>query len=280
MRTAAERGDLSMVQCLGAIYGFRGKWGKELFTTAAEHGHVHLLEWARSQGFGIERHQQDVAESATYSCRVAVLKWLHQHYDTAYDSQHLKDAVSDRPQSLETCQYLVSTGCEVTLHVCEAAAKQKDCSILQWFYESGACELNSELCTAAAEHHRLKTLKWLHEEVHCPWNLNDCARAAVEYSKSHTVLQYLCEQGLTLTAEQLTDLLKRSVSRVQHDESDLVCAKWLRSQGALWPAVLSCTRLVVWGQELFGDWPEAAVRWCRSEGCTAPLLSEVQPNDE
>ena len=29
-----------------------------------------------------------------------------------------------------------------------------------------------------------------------------------------------------------------------------------------------------------GDWPEVAVSWCRSEGCTAPLRSEVPDYDE
>ena len=273
-----------MVQYLTATCGVQGDWGLCLLTSAARGGRLNVLEWARSEGYDFEEHIAAVTRSAAERCSVAALNWLRQHYNVVYETEHLITAISTSPQSLEACQYLVSTGCQVTLEACEAAARLADIAILQWFHEIGACEHTPEICTAAAEDSRFQTLRWLHEEVHCSWDAFQvawmaCAPYRPKTSESVRVLQYLHEQGENFADEQLAELLNRSV-RLADRQGDLVCAKWLRAHGALWPAVLSCEFDNDPGDLVHGDWPEVAVSWCRAEGCTAPLWSEVQANDE
>ena len=64
---------------------------------------------------------------------------------------------------------------------------------------------------------------------------------------------------------------------VQHETADLVCAKWLRAHGAAWPEQLGFSYTD--GGEHDEDWPYVAVVWCRSEGCTAPLLSDIADDE-
>ena len=169
-------------------------------------------------------------------------------------------------------------GCEITDEACLRAAKLADPGVVKFFYGIGECELTSDLCAEAAEHHRLETLKWLHEQVHCPWDAFEVAFASLEIcvkdpTERARVLEYLYEQGESFTDEQLTELLKRSVVDVE-SEAELFAAKWLRARGAPWPEVLWCGMAEESPDEQV-DWPEAAVIWCRAEGCTAPLWSEV-----
>ena len=161
------------------------------------------------------------------------------------------------------------------------AVKHADLAVLEHLFEIGACEMTEGLCTIAAEDNSLETLEWQREQAHCPWDAYAIAQVTVKYPKSDEVLQYLYDQGESFTDEQLTELLMCSVSYVGTDAKLLVCAKWLRAHGAPWPEVLECVSQQNHGAELSTkDWPKAAVLWCRSEGCTAPLWSEVQANDE
>ena len=267
---AAQVGDYDMIEYLRTAMGETDRWTARMLEGAATGGQLRLLKVVQSEGDYIDRHRAQIARLAAFGCSVPVMDWLRQQYDVSYETEHLVTAINNRPEALKACQYLVGLGCQITGKALNAAACEPTSpSILQYFYEIGACELTTDLCTAAASGDSLDILRWLHEEVHCPWNAFEVASASMEFQCAHG-LQYLYEQGERLTHQQLTELLCRSVRYVDN-ESELVCAKWLRANGAPWPAVL---------ENDADDWPEAAVMWCRLEGCTAPLWSEVQANAE
>lgn len=277
MSSAAGAGHLDLVRYLRSIFGSEGEWDAQLLYGAAEGNQLCVLKWANAQAYITETHKPHLAEAAATGCNLAVIQWIQHHFPGAFDSTNLIPAVMlDEPHALEVCQYLVSIGCEVTPAACEAAATVDIPDVLRWYYQLGCCELRPLLCTLAAEHIAIETLRWLHEEVHCPWDVWDVALISVQRGYRSDILQYLQEQGETFTDEGLTDLLNCTVACVDH-EMDLTCAKWLRSHGAPWPAVLSCRRYNGWVEH---DWPELAVEWARREGCTAPLWSEIPGNGD
>jgi hypothetical protein len=69
------------------------------------------------------------------------------------------------------------------------------------------------------------------------------------------VLAYLQQQGL------FTSRMLRQMLRIAGAHSKLAAAKWLRQQGAQWPAVL-CWKEMVWSDD--------KLEWARAEGCTSP----------
>ena len=126
----------------------------------------------------------------------------------------------------------------------------------------------------------MDTLKWLREELHCPWNPYDVAAASLASLRdSPCILQYLYDQGEVLPAEELESFLCCSVIKVK-EAADLGCAKWLRDHGADWPVVLEFLEVdedeePIVENAALKDWPQPAIDWARSEGCTAPLWSET-----
>jgi hypothetical protein len=75
-----------------------------------------------------------------------------------------------------------------------------------------------------------------------------------------SILRYMQEREPVWSAVDLIGMLNRAGSNDR-----IYTAKWLRQQGAIWPAMLG---------SLAGNWPEAAVVWARRQGCTAPLCSD------
>jgi hypothetical protein len=69
------------------------------------------------------------------------------------------------------------------------------------------------------------------------------------------VLAYLQQQGELASIPLLTDMLKLAARN-----NKLAAAKWLRDQGAEWPAAFGWPR-----------WSAAMLAWARAEGCTTPF---------
>ena len=201
---------------------------------------------------------------------------MKEQHDVVYGDRHLELAVCELPQSLAACKYLVSLGCQPTDEACDEAIRSGSHAVLQYFVEIRAVDgdvLPQDWCAIAASRDSIDTLKYLHEELQCPWNPLDVAVAFLSYARNDSsVLQYLYDQGEVFTDEQLTELLKDSITHVTQ-ASNLISAKWLRDHSADWPAVLECFHVDENYDSLRQDWPEVAVRWCRAEGCTAPLWS-------
>jgi hypothetical protein len=95
-------------------------------------------------------------------------------------------------------------------------------------------------------------LRWLMDNG-CPWDGCGLCWAAVQ-GGCVEVLEHLQEQGFQANADLLKRLL-RSAGYSGH----LPVAKWLRQQGADWPATVN------------SFWCAEVLAWARAEGCTSPL---------
>jgi hypothetical protein len=97
----------------------------------------------------------------------------------------------------------------------------------------------------------------------CPYNVDELCAAAVcqevDDMYSTELLQLLCEQGLLGSTAQLTKLLRTAASN-----SNLAAAKWLRQQGAAWPAKLV--------NDNGKAWPGESLAWARAQGCIVPAV--------
>jgi hypothetical protein len=113
-------------------------------------------------------------------------------------------------------------------------------------------------CDEAAAGVHLETLRWLHEHG-CPWATDQIILAAA-HGGSIAVMQYLQQQGVVTTVEQLTDMLLHAGVWEQ-----LQAAQWLRQQGAEWPTVLHYDR---------DEWRGDVLAWARAEGCDSPLNTD------
>jgi hypothetical protein len=122
------------------------------------------------------------------------------------------------------------------------------------YLRSQQCHWNNNATYLAAAGDHMDTLRWLHEQG-CPWYEEGMCRLAAERD-STALLEYLQQEGLVFTAEQLTDMLD-----IAGNHSKLAPAQWLRQRGAEWPPVLTKCGRWHWAGEL--------LQWARAEGCTS-----------
>jgi hypothetical protein len=93
----------------------------------------------------------------------------------------------------------------------------------------------------------------------CCYRDDDLLRAAAQ-GGSIEVLTYLQELGLLDSASMLTEMLN-----VAALGSKLAAAKWLRAQGAEWPAEFGLR-----------PWDGEVLEWARAEGCTTLITPKVE----
>jgi hypothetical protein len=115
------------------------------------------------------------------------------------------------------------------------------------------CPWDASSPSDAAYSRHVGLLRWLVDSG-CPCDeYSLCTSAAV--GGSVEVLLLLQQRGFMTRASTLTDML--------HDAGRwgrLAAAKWLREQGAQWPASFQ-------GR----PWSGAVLAWARAEGCTTPI---------
>jgi hypothetical protein len=116
------------------------------------------------------------------------------------------------------------------------------------------CPWTEATCTEAAINRHSSTLRWLREHG-CPWDTKHIHVVAAQ-GGSIDVMVYLQQQGIVFTAGVLTEMLSYAGAY-----NHLAAAKWLRAQGAEWPAMLC------WGHQRLAE----ILEWARAEGCTSPL---------
>jgi hypothetical protein len=165
-------------------------------------------------------------ECAASSGNIELLQWLQQQYDVELKKSAMNSAASAGHTAM--CEYL----------------------------RSQQCPWSEQACEGAVHNCHVDTLRWLHEQG-CPWHAQNM-RTAAAHECSVAVLQYLQQQGVLSTAAQLTDMLQSA-----HMTHQIDAAKWLREQGAQWPAVLKYCNcwLCAEGDEF--------IAWARAEGCTS-----------
>jgi hypothetical protein len=160
--------------------------------------------------------------------------------------------------NVELLQYLKQQGCAFIEVVMDGAAYAGHTHVCQYL-RTEQCPWGRSTCYYAAGSGHVDTLRWLHEQG-CPWNIQAVRMAAATVGWL-PVAQYLQGVQPAASTAQLTEMLR---SAGGHHRS--VVAKWLRQQGAEWPAVLSFDGV---------PWRDNMVQWARDEGCT----SQLQPED-
>jgi hypothetical protein len=144
----------------------------------------------------------DTCSEAAKGGSVPVLMYLKEQ-GHVFDEQTMTSAAG--AGQLSVCQYLRTEGCPWSASACTAAAGKAKC---------------------------FATLSWLHEDG-CPWDVEAVCIAAAE-SGSTAVIQYVWQQGARPTAELLAKMLVKACVN-----DHFATAKWLREQGARWPASMT-----------------------------------------
>jgi hypothetical protein len=161
-------------------------------------------------------------------------------------------AAAARCNKLAVVQFLRAQGCPLSTSIFHLAAERGHIAMCTYLFAE-QCLWDEVTSHYAARGGSVDALRLLRQRG-CPWNppvvsTNAAAGGSVD------VLLYLQQQGIVF--DLLTEMLLAAGAY-----SKLAAAKWLRQQGAEWPAVL-CS---VWYQKWSGD----TLEWARAEGCTSP----------
>jgi hypothetical protein len=227
-REAAFQGHLDILQLLHAN---AHRWHVDTCLFAVKAGHLAVLQWLGEHGCAYEIGA--MTQKAAYYGKVNVLDWLLTQAG-AQLSVELMQAAAKGGQ-LAMCQHLRNIGCAWDESACNSAAEHGHVHVLSWLRASGCPSVYMVLATFAA----------------------GCGRVAM---KQYIIEQRVLQNELTL-AELLTVMLM-----VAGVGSKLADAKWLRQQGAEWPAVLSVTMdNTIW------NWQGDVLAWARANGCTSPI---------
>jgi hypothetical protein len=158
-----------------------------------------------------------------------------------------------RCNELAVVQFLRAHGCALDTEVFDIAAARGHIYMCAYLHAEN-CPWDTSTCAAAVTNNRASTLRWLREHG-CPWDASTIHIVAAQGGSLGTLV-VLQQKGMVFTPAMLTEMLDRA-GRC----NKLAVAKWLRAQGAEWPAVL------MWHPERAA----AAIAWARAEGCTSPV---------
>jgi hypothetical protein len=160
--------------------------------------------------------------------------------------------------SIEVVEWLQQQhGIEFGAQALSAAAGAGQTAVCALLHSQG-CALDHNACKQAAVHGHHDTLRWLHEQG-CPWDVRRTFTDVAGCGYTN-ILAYFIQQGEVIDAQLLTEALNGAGA-----SGRLQTAKWLRQHGAQWPSMLIYDR--VDNVEL---WSGDALKWARTEGCTAP----------
>jgi hypothetical protein len=159
---------------------------------------------------------------AAQSGNVEVMSWLMQ-LPGMHFSEHVMSATASWGHAA-MCRYLHTQQCPWDTSCTNAAVRRGSVDLLRWLMDSG-----------------------------CPWDAHEMCMTAAQGTKK-ALLEYLQQLGLLSSAAVLTEMLYRTAWY-----HNLAAAKWLRQQGAEWPAVYTGI-----------PWEGRFLEWAISEGFTPP----------
>jgi hypothetical protein len=159
-----------------------------------------------------------------------------------------------RRDKLTTLRFLHTQGCPWDAGIFMAAAARGHTDMCAYL-RAEHCPWNEMVCYHAALNGHAGTLRWLREQD-CPWYA-DTVHLAAAQGGSVEALQFLQQQGIVFDADMLNEMLCTAGAY-----NKLAAAKWLRQQGAAWPAVL------MWKWQ---SWSGESLLWARAEGCTSSV---------
>jgi hypothetical protein len=216
---------------------------------AACQGHLAVCQFLAAEGCPWGVH---AAETAAIGGHLSTLRWMREH-GCLWVATDVCSAAANYG-SVEMLQYLKEQGCVFDADTMRAAVQARRLHVCK-FLRAEQCPWFSSAGEAAARCNHVEMLHWLHDQGY-PWDIHAVRLVAVE--ARHTgLLEAMQHFEPAANAAQLTELLK---SAGRYD--DLMLVKWLRQQGANWPANLAYD----------GDrWSAALVQWARDEGCVSPV---------
>ncbi len=154
LKFGAKRGLLEYCE-IGLSRG-NSKW--RVCETAAKHGHLEVLQWARNN-------------------RCSWNEWICE--------------IAARHGHLEVLQWARNNGCPWDEWTCARAAFGGHLEILKWARSQG-CPWNEDTCSQAAAGGRLEVLQWARSQG-CPWDSKTCSQAA---SRGHLeILKWAITNG-------------------------------------------------------------------------------------
>jgi hypothetical protein len=221
MARAAKCKKLAEVQYL---HSHGCHWPLKVLEEAASRGYYELVRWCYEHGCQWAVSATNMAPfHAAVSGNVELMAWV-----------------------------LKLPGARLTRNVMYAAVLQGHTTLCQYLH-SQQCPWHRETTYAAAMHGHADLLRWLMDNG-CPWEAEAlCVDGAM--GGSVEVLAYLQQQGLLTDPALLTDMLEQAGCREK-----LAAAKWLKLQGAEWPAKFD------WIQ-----WSGKVLDWAEAEGFVMPI---------
>jgi hypothetical protein len=226
---------------------------------AAQYGHMHVLQYLHAEGCEKGR---SVCYAAADNGDLEMLKWARKH-DYPWDQHGPNNVVfvcgaAAGSYNIELMAWLIQQpGVQLSAGLMAAAAGVGDITMCE-FLLANQCPWSEHTCLHAANRGEVDMLRWLREHG-CPCNTVEVADVAASLYRV-AVLEYLQQEAVVFTAEQLTQMLN-----VAGIHGSLATAQWLRQQGAQWPAVLRSDLYHNW------KWKGKTLAWARAEGCISPL---------
>jgi hypothetical protein len=193
-------------------------WHNNTCQSAVAGGHLEAVQWLGLQGRFYE--VGTLTRTAAEYGHVHILDWLRLRQRARLDATVMEAAAS--AGQLLMCQHLRSIGCAWDDFTCSGAAANGRVNVLSWLRDSG-----------------------------CPCNEGFLVVLAAS-SGSIPILQYILDQHLLRDEFTQAELLSAMLARAGAS-SKLAAAKWLRQQGADWPATAA-------------HWTGEVLEWAKAEG--------------
>jgi hypothetical protein len=228
---------------------------------AAGKGHLAVCQFLVAEQCPCDEHAIEWAAQGGYT---EVVRFLHES-GCPWDVDTI---CVEAAESIEPLQYLKQQGCVFTEAVMSNAASSGNTHICQ-FLRVEQCPWDTEGCKWAARNGHVDTLRWLHEQG-CPWDV-EVVRLTAADGGHVPVLDFMQNFEPAATAAKLTEMLNAAGSR-----DYLAAAKWLRQQGAEWPAVLkgNCW-LQATGLQLCNIKSTTAHSWCHCCAASSCRVNET-----
>jgi Ankyrin repeats (3 copies) len=249
----------------------------EWLEEAAMNGHLHVLQWAADQDeeWTIEWNDRTVCCSAAQSGSIEMMLFLQQRganlaeHSVTSEESWAEDSITTaaaRGERKEMLLWLKQQGILPTVHAMREAAQLDMLDMCLWLHAEG-CPWDASVLNSAARDGDFELVQALHERG-CPIDVYALCMHAARHGRVD-VLQYLLQlpHQPQWTAQQLTALLN-----IAGEHEQLAVAKWLRQQGAEWPAVL--------GTATYRKWKGKLLQWARRAGCTSALPAEPLYEDD
>jgi hypothetical protein len=240
-RAAGKHADAAT---LAAAHELGMEYTDVTMTSAARYNRLAELQYLHRQGCV---WPAGLLETAAASGHLELLRWCHEH-GCSFREAKVAPAYAAQSGNVELMAWVLQQpATQLSVRVMKAAAVNGRLAMCT-FLHAQQCPWDTSSTSAAACHGHLDVLRWLCDNG-CPWEARDLCVSAAQ-GGSVVVLTHLQQQGLLDSVTLLTDLLDEAAMACE-----LAAAKWLRAQGADWPAAFD-----------YYDFGNAVTIWAETAG--------------